>query len=249
MTMPSQLNIVNLALGHIKCRALTSMAESSVQAVAANNCYEIARREALRRYTPPWATCVKALALNATYMAFSTWTAGTAYVVGSLVKNGDSYYRCVIAHTASAAFVTDAANWSASSELYAGRWEFAYTYPSNCVAMNLVYNEGTANKSKGEDFREVYDDVNNAKIIVTNCEDALGEYTFDLEDTTLYDAVFIKVFSYILAAGMCPALVSDDTLADKMLQLADVALNEGRRLNSYENRVSEEQKSSYEDAR
>jgi hypothetical protein len=48
---------------------------------------------------------------------------------------------------------------------------------------------------------------------------------------------------------MCPALVSDDTLADKMLQLADVALNEGRRLNSYENRVSEEQKSSYEDAR
>lgn len=249
MPLPSILNIVNLALGNLKMGPISSMSEVSTKALAANNCYEIARREALRRYTPPWATAVIALGLNATYMAFSTWTAGTAYTVGNLVKNGTDYYRCIIAHTASAAFVTDEANWSVSSQLYAGRWSLAYTYPSNCLAMNLVYNEGTINKSKGEPYVETYDSVNNAKVILTDCEDALGEYTFDLSDTTIWDSVFCAIFSLKLAEHMSPALTADDTITLNLRALFEKELSEARRIASYEKNVTENITSSYEDAR
>lgn len=41
-----------------------------------------------------------------------TWTTGTAYTIGTLVNSGDRLYRCTTAHTASAAFATDVANWT-----------------------------------------------------------------------------------------------------------------------------------------
>lgn len=39
------------------------------------------------------------------------WVTGTAYLVGDFVSNGGKNYKCTTAHTASAAFATDVANW------------------------------------------------------------------------------------------------------------------------------------------
>jgi hypothetical protein len=203
---PSQLNIINLALTHLKNRRISSLTENSVQANAANACYETARRETLRGHDWPWATCITSLALNATYAA-------------------------------------DA------SGLYAGKWSYAYTYPANCIAMWHIYTAGTIDKSKGEDFREVYDPVNNQKILLTDCADALGEYTFDLSDTTLWDSNFVTAFAYRLAADMAPALTGDDSIAEDMLKKSIIAISESERMASYETNVNENTTSTYEDAR
>lgn len=40
------------------------------------------------------------------------WATATLYIVGSLVSNGGTNYRCVTEHTSSAAFATDSANWT-----------------------------------------------------------------------------------------------------------------------------------------
>jgi hypothetical protein len=203
---PSQVDIVNMALGLLKCRKISSMSENSVEAVEANRWYEPARREALRGHDWTWATSVTTLALNATYAA-------------------------------------------SASGVYAGKWKYAYTYPANIVAIWHLYNEFTQNKSVGEDFRELYDSTNNQTVIVTDCEDALAEATFDLSDTTLFDSFFVTAFSYVLAAKMAPALTGDDSIADALLKKANIAMSESERMNSYEQNVTEQKTSSYQDAR
>jgi hypothetical protein len=249
MSLPSQVNIINLALGHLKNRPISSISESSVQALAANNCYEISRREALRSHQWEFATAIIPLALSATYETAADWAAGEAYVVGNVVIYNTLYYRCNTAHTSSAAFSTDEANWSDGSSYYSGKWLYAYSYPSNCVALWSVYNEGTINKKKGEQYRVVYDTVNAGKVILTDCSEAMGEYTYDLEDTTLFSADFITAFAYRLAADMAPALTGDDSIANDMLKKFMLAISEAKRISAYENTSRDTQTSSYEEAR
>lgn len=137
----------------------------------------------------------------------------------------------------------------AANDLYAGRWAYAYTYPSNCLAMNLIYTQATINKSKGENFRELYDSVNAARVLVTDCEDAIGEYTYDLSDCSKWDDSFAKVFAILLASDMAPNLSADDAIAMNLLKLYQLEISESKRYNSYEKRVTETHTSSYEDSR
>jgi hypothetical protein len=251
MALPSQTEIVNIALAHLKQRKIASMSETSIQALEANRCYETARRETLRSHDWGFATCVMQLALNATYQSYETWTAGDTYVVGELVINGAQYYSCNTAHTASAAFTTDIAYWDDASPLYAGKWLYAYSYPSNCIAMWHVYNSGTPDKDNGEQFRVLYDSVHTAKVILTDCELALGEYTFDVTDTTMFDANFVTAFALRLAFDMAPNLTGDDNVAAGMLKLFNIAISEAERMSSYEAKddASKNAKSSYEEIR
>jgi len=128
-------------------------------------------------------------------------------------------------------------------------WLFAYTYPANCLAMNKVYNEGTVDPTVGEEFREVYHPTTNEKIIVTNCDLAYGEYTFDLTDTTLFDASFVKTLEYRLAADLAAPLVRNKELEDSMDKKFIISASECARYNAYEQKNATKQKSSFVDAR
>lgn len=204
---PAQVDICNLALGHLKCRKIASMSENSVEAVAANEWWDPSRRETLRGHDWPFAVVVKLMALSATYPT------------------------------------------QGPNDLYAARWVYAYSAPANAVAVFHVYNEQTKDKTVGDDFRSVYDDVNNQLIVLTNCADAYAEYTFDLSDTTLWSSDFIVAFSYILAGRMAPQLTGDDSIADSYLKKGLIAISEAERLSSYESAVTEVKSSSYEDSR
>jgi hypothetical protein len=208
MPAPSQTEIVNIALAHLKQRKIANLTESSVQAVEANRCYETARRETLRSHDWGFATVVKALVLNATYAVSSTG-------------------------------------------IYAGKWLYAYTYPSNAVAVWHVYSESTADKDNGEQFRIIYDPDHNQRIILTDCYQALGEYTFDVQDTTMFDANFVTAFACRLAFDMAPNLTGDDQVAGEMLKLFNMAISEAERMSSYEAYDDSRKKttSTYEDIR
>lgn len=204
----SQTEIINLALGHLKQRKITSPTEVSVQAQEAMRCYETARKETLRNHDWGFATVVKDGALDATYAASTTG-------------------------------------------LYAGEWDFAYTYPSNAIAVWHVYNENTVDKDNGELFRVLYDDTNNKKVIVTNTEYAMIEYTFDVQDTTMFDANFVTAFAWRLAYDMAPNLTGDDNIAMEMIKMFNMAISEAERMSSYEARdeQSKKTKSAYEEIR
>lgn len=191
--MATQVEIINLALGHIAQAPITLTTDASVQAQAAMRIWDTARKEALRGHDWSFGTVVTALTANTTYATIST------------------------------------------SGLYAGDYIYCYDYPANCLAMWHVYNESLKDKSVGEDFRELYDPVNSAKVIVTNTADALGEYTFDVTDPSFYDANFVTVLSYRLAAELAMPLTGDPQLAITMMKVFTDMMAEAERMSSYEN--------------
>ena len=68
--------------------------------------------------------------------SYAAWAGvGTVYALGALVTNGGSYYRCIVAHTAAAAFATDlaAGYW----EVTGGATDIAYEIPSPYAAVDL----------------------------------------------------------------------------------------------------------------
>ena len=209
MSAPSQTDIINIALGHLKQRKIANTTESSVQASEALRYYDIARRETLR--SGPWSfnKCIKSLALNASY-AIST------------------------------------------SGVYAGKWLYAYTYPSNALSIARIFSETTTDaKEQREEFTIVYDDTNNSKVILTDCYQALCEYAFDVQDTTMFDASFIPAFALRLAFDMAPNLTGDDGVAGDILKMYNIAISEADRVDSYEEYDKSQDKttSPYEETR
>lgn len=118
-------------------------------------------------------------------------------------------------------------------------WGYAYAYPANSMAMWRISNSYTdpANK-KGEDFRVVYVPALKVKVILTNCIQAYGEYTYYLQDTTLYDAAFVNVLSFRLAAALAMPLNADQDMAINMTKIFQNQMSEAQRQNSYESNAT-----------
>lgn len=207
--MATQVEVINLALGHIAQAPITSISEASVQAEAAVRIWDTARKEALRGHDWAFATVVATLTPSATFATLC------------------------------------------ASGTYAGNWQYAYTYPGNCLALWKVYNEAKTDKTVSEDFRELYDSTNAQKVIVTNTPTALGEYTFDVTDPAHFDSNFTMVLSYRLAAGLAMQLTGDPQLGMTMTGLFEKMLHEAKRGSSLENNPDhiQERTSCFEDAR
>jgi hypothetical protein len=127
------------------------------------------------------------------------------------------------------------ADYEASATgIYAGKWLYAYVYPANALGVWKVFNEGTVNQDKGEEFRVVYDDVHNTKVILTNLQYAMVEYGFDVQDVTMFDSAFITAFSVRLAYEMAPNLTGDDSVVDSMFKLYTSLMSDAERIDSYE---------------
>jgi len=125
-------------------------------------------------------------------------------------------------------------------------WQYAYQYPTSALEVWHVYYSAD---DKKQDYRVLYDPVNNVKVIVSNTVDALGEFTYDITDTTLYDANFVSVLSYFLAANMAKPLTGDMQLADQMMKVYNAYMSDAERMNSYENDSVQPPSSAFVDAR
>lgn len=139
----------------------------------------------------------------------------------------------------------------ASSYTIPPDWLYAYQYPSKCLRMWKIYPAGTARQSselrfsgddstlspspEGEKFRRIFVPSLNVQVILTNCEGAYAEYSYDLEDTTLWDPALVTSMAYRLAADTAVGLTGDDQKALKLAGLAMNAVSESKRVAASEN--------------
>jgi len=199
--MTSQVEICNLALGHIGQRPITAITEQTVQAEACSRIWDSCLKETLRGHD---------------------WTFATAIIPLALITTVD---------------YTDLG------------WLYVYAYPANCVAMWHLYNIATIDKGAGEPFREIYDSTLNQKIILTNTELAYGEYTFFVQDTSLFDANFVTALGYRMAADLAMALNGDTELAKGMIAVFNTTISEAERMSAYENNQTHDSTSAFVDSR
>lgn len=86
------------------------------------------------------------------------------------------------------------------------RWEYAYQYPSDCLKFERLINVADP------DVKLPHKVINHDgdKVILTNEEDALGEYIIDVTDVTRFDPMFEMSLSYWLAAHIATPLTGSE---------------------------------------
>lgn len=107
------------------------------------------------------------------------------------------------------------------TEEYLG-WEFAYSYPIDCLAIHKIYNEydSTVNRYNGCYNYQYYPMGNiqyevrannslSSRIILTNEEDAKVIYTAKITTPNLFDPIFIETLSWKLAADLAQPVRGD----------------------------------------
>jgi hypothetical protein len=113
-------------------------------------------------------------------------------------------------------------------------WVYAYAYPSDALEVWGVYYNAS---DKTPNFRVIYDKSLAAKIILSNTSEAACEYTYDQTITSPWDAFFVSVISYFLAANMAKPLTGSKDLADEMLEIYNKMMGDAERMSSYETDV------------
>lgn len=204
--MAGQIDIWNLALGHLAQTPVGAVDEETSQAQALDRVWDIARRAVLSEIPWSFATVISELAELATYTPPDNWLYG-------------------------------------------------YQYPTNCVRVWKVYDPTLLgglvtpvnnppiyplpDRKKylkvGSEFRVLYDPTLNKRAICTSVEDALCEQTYDLQDTTLYDAAFVDALGYKLAAMIAMPMTGDPNMAINMGKLLLNSISEAKRLSKQEN--------------
>lgn len=147
-------------------------------------------------------------------------------------------------------------------------WAFIYSYPIKCRFIHKVYSL-VNNMAFGEGWTAGYDspgyrfpglrDMNTWEIlrskktnelaIATNIRDAIGKYTFDMEDTSQFSQLFCTALSLKLASRICMSVTGDKELKNDIDNDLKDIMTDAFRLNLSEYPEFGPRSSSYEDER
>lgn len=129
-------------------------------------------------------------------------------------------------------------------------WGYSYRYPSDCLILRRILS-GSRNDARQTRvaYRIAKDD--DGKLLYTDMEEALAEYTEDMTDVTLFPPDFVMALSFRLASYIAPRLIAGDPfkLGDRAVKyyFAEIASARAQALN--EEQPDEEPLSEFERAR
>lgn len=131
-------------------------------------------------------------------------------------------------------FATKVATLAELSDETSDEYDYCYGYPTDCLRALQIVN--TVNETPIP-FEVLLQSGGQARMIVTDEEDASLRYICDIDTETLLTPAFVAAFAVKLAIAMCPMLVSG-TDATKLTQLQNyfqtVALPEALKLDAIE---------------
>lgn len=126
-------------------------------------------------------------------------------------------------------------------------WEYAYSYPSDCVKVLAVEDEVPL---EGVIYPfEVRALTGSSVAICCNVMTAYGRYTKDVIDANLFDPAFVEALSLRLASRLAVSLTGDRSLAGGLAQDAERALARAKFLDASEGYQEAYVTSRYTDAR
>lgn len=103
-------------------------------------------------------------------------------------------------------------------------WRYSYQYPSDCLNLRKIHTPyiRNTNVQSRVPYRIFNSTASNGKLILTDQEKAIAEYTLKITNVDLYPADFKMAFSYLLASYIAPSITNGDNIgtSSKMLQLA-----------------------------
>jgi len=99
-----------------------------------------------------------------------------------------------------------------------GVWEYRYQYPSDCVMFRKIQNP-VGDAADPVPYEVEIDDDDETRSIITNLDDAIGVYTFDLTQVGLFSTNFITLLSYGIASMVAYTLTGKLSRQEKMQEI------------------------------
>lgn len=129
-------------------------------------------------------------------------------------------------------------------------YDYAYSYPSDCISMRFVFDEEHADKMQEE--RQDFDIVQlgtGSRTILTNVALAYGLYTADIKQPEMFSEEFIDALAHLLASTMAMTLSGSTDLQTINLQLSQNAIDVARHQDAIEKQRKTRYPHGYADAR
>lgn len=147
-------------------------------------------------------------------------------------------------------FATVTLGLSSLGEDQTGEWSYIYSRPTLSVsAVFNVFNTATTDTKTEQEFEVRHIPSLGVSVIYTDLEQAIGEYTYLVTNTSLWSSKFITAFSYRLAAEICIPVTGDANKAINLMNIYNVFISDAKRLGHTEKRKSTEGSSEYINAR
>ncbi|MBQ8920324.1 MAG: hypothetical protein IJ056_09500 [Acidaminococcaceae bacterium] len=106
-----------------------------------------------------------------------------------------------------------------------GDYAYAYRYPKECVAIRKLYDENYQEIPEYQRYKILGD--KEGRVIYTNVEKCICEYTADVKDCDLFDDGFVEALSWKLAADIAFKLTGNQNIQNQCLQAYNAYFDEG----------------------
>lgn len=169
---------------------------------------------------------------------------GAKSTIESLTESSAEAQECSLWYDFSRLQTLEAFDWSFArrrltltkhTEDPPGIWGYRYVYPANCVSFRMIQHPA-GEEADAIPFDIEVDSTLQAKSILTDLDDAIGVWTFDLETVNLFSPLFVEMFSLALASHIAIALTGDMEIKKEVvagfasLKLAAPAANANERV-------------------
>jgi len=110
-------------------------------------------------------------------------------------------------------FATKTETLADTGDEYSG-WSYAYAYPTDCVKARRIYNSAGSPRLPFE-IRSNAD--KDARIILTDVEDAILVYTAEITNVNMYSPEFVEMLAYALAVELAVPVCNNEELKEKRI--------------------------------
>lgn len=230
----TQLEIANVALGHLGTVSLVTYDETSPEGLHVRRHWDLVRDALLRQRHWNFAIQRATLTLNGavdlTGIASTTGSADITVadatglsvgmsILGEFVPRG-AKITAIVSLTVTldtTASTTDTAQTATAYDAPAFEYDFAYDLPDDYLRA-LEWNGREAGTGQSE-F-----DIEGTTLLCDDAETAQLRYTAKVEDCALWDSNFIEAFAMKLAARVAPGITTAQGLGGQLDQRAEAYL-------------------------
>lgn len=179
---------------------------------------------------------------------------GTSTIV-SLTESTENARRCNIIYEPLKREVMRSHTWTFATKIeplaqLSGEeiinYDYLYVYPSECLYISKIFDSG---KTEINEYKKLLSPDTNTVVIATNTYQAYLEYVKDIDDTNLFDDMFIEAFVARLASELVMPLIGDQGMSNKFLQEYQFQVASAKKLDKQERHTKYDVSSPYIEAR
>lgn len=165
---------------------------------------------------------------------------GASATISSLTEQSEEAFHCNLLYADTRDAVLRAHPWGFATRHLAlsdvgtppGNWSYRYAYPNNCLYAREILQTTTGGDPIK--FEIALGDAYNARVILTDQDDATLIYTYKVTNTLVFDSLFINALAWKIASEICMPLTRDQDRLKAAYQMYQGAIAEAQVFNANE---------------